>query len=94
MEADPRAAMKKAETLVIEGPHEFSDAERNTLMNSVFKTWSESNPFEAIEWAKQATISDSDRQQWIAKGLHIWKEKDPEAAEKWRKKENFTGYGH
>ena len=94
MEADPRSAMKKAETLVIEGPHEFGDAERNTLMNSVFKTWAESNPFEAIEWAKQAKISDSDRQQWIAKGLHIWKKKDPEAAEKWRKKENFTGYGH
>lgn len=94
MEADPRAAMKKAETLVIESPHEFGDAERNTLMNSVFKTWAESNSIEAIEWAKQAKISDSDRQQWIAKGLHIWKKKDPESAEKWRKKENFTGYGH
>ncbi len=94
LEADPRAAMKKAETLVIAAPHELSDTQRISLMDSIFDTWIESDPFGAVEWAKQAQVPDMRRNQWIDDGLRTWGKKDPEAAGKWRKQENFKGYGH
>jgi hypothetical protein len=90
-EADARAAMKRAETLTIAAPHELGDNERISLMDAIFDTWIESDPFSAVEWAKQAQVPDKRRNQWIDDGLRTWGKKDPEAAEKWRKQENFKG---
>ena len=63
-------------------------------MDSIFDTWIESDPFGAVEWAKQAQVPDKRRNQWIDDGLRNWSKKDPEAAEKWRKQENFKGFDH
>ncbi len=93
-EADARAAMKRAETLVLAAPHELGDPARISLMDAIFDTWIESDPFGAVEWAKQALVPDMRRNQWIDDGLRTWGKKDPEAAEKWRKQENFKGFDH
>jgi hypothetical protein len=87
-EADARAAMKRAETLAIAAPHELRDNERISLMDAIFDTWIESDPFSAVEWARQAQVPDKRRNQWIDDGLRTWGKKDPDAAEKWRKQEN------
>ncbi|MCF7674381.1 MAG: sigma-70 family RNA polymerase sigma factor [Akkermansiaceae bacterium] len=92
-EADAMAAMKKAEILVIEAPHELSDTQRISLMDAIFDTWIESDPFSAVEWAKQAQVPDKLRNQWINDGLRTWSEKDPDASEKWRKQQNLEGIG-
>jgi hypothetical protein len=91
-EPDARAAMKRAETLDIETPGELGDAERIDLMDTIFDTWIESDPFSAVEWARQAPAPDKRRDQWIADGLRAWDKKDPDAAGKWRKRENFKGF--
>jgi len=93
MEADAMAAMKKAESLVIEAPHELSDNQRMSLMDSIFDIWIESDPFSAVEWAKQAQVPDKRRNQWINDGLRTWSKKDPDASEKWRKQQNLEGIG-
>jgi RNA polymerase sigma factor (sigma-70 family) len=91
MEADAMAAMKKAEILVIEAPHELSDTQRISLMDSIFDNWIESDPFGAVEWAKQAQVPEKRRNQWIEDGLRNWSKNDPEAAGKWRKQQNLSG---
>ncbi|OYV06552.1 MAG: hypothetical protein CFE26_05665 [Verrucomicrobiales bacterium VVV1] len=90
-EAIAGAAMKRAETLTIAAPHELSDNGRISLMDAIFDTWIESDPFGAVEWAKQAQVPDKLRNQWINDGLRTWSKKDPEAAEKWSKQQNFSG---
>ncbi len=87
-EQDAVVAMKKAEILVIEAPRELSDTQRISLMDAIFDTWIESDPFSAIEWAKQAEVPAKSRDQWINDGLRTWSEKDPDAAEMWRKQQN------
>lgn len=90
-EADAKAAMKKAETLVIAAPHELGDSARISLMDAIFDAWIESDPFSAVEWAKQAQVPDKRRNQWIDDGLRTWSQKDPDAAERWRKQESIEG---
>ncbi len=92
-EADAMAAMKKAETLAIAEPHELSDNVRISLMDAIYDTWIESDPFSAVEWAKQAQVPAKSRDQWINDGLRTWSEKDPDASEKWRKQQNLEGIG-
>ncbi len=87
-EGNALAAMKKAETLVIDAPHELSYNGRISLMDAIFDTWIESDPLSAVEWAKQAQVPAKSRDQWINDGLRIWNEKDPESAELWRKQQN------
>ncbi len=89
---DPRAAMKMAETRDIEMPGEFGDFERIDLMDTIFDHWIESDPFGAVEWARQAGVPDKRRDQWIADGLRAWTEQDPDAAERWRKQSGFEGF--
>jgi hypothetical protein len=89
MDANPLAAIKKAETLNIEAPGEFGDTERTELLDTIFDRWIESDPFSAVEWAKQAAVTDMRREQWIADGLREWGKKDPAAATKWRDQERF-----
>ncbi len=93
-EADATAAMKRAETLVLATPHEFGDPARMSLMDAIFDAWIESDPFSAVEWARQAQVPETRRNQWIDDGLRNWSKKDPDAAEKWRKQENFKGFDH
>lgn len=81
---DAEAAMSRAQTLDIETPGEFGDFERTDLMDSIFDTWIESDPFAALQWAGQAPVPEKRRDQWIADGLRAWTEKDPEAAQRWR----------
>ncbi len=83
MDADPLATMKKAETLEIKTPGQFGDFERIDLMDTIFDHWIQSDPFSALEWAKQAVVPVKRRDQWIADGLRAWNEKDPAAAAKW-----------
>lgn len=85
MEADPPAAMKKAESLDIKMPGEFGESERIDLMDTIFDHWIGSDPFSAIEWARQAAVPAKRRDQWIADGLRAWNKMDPAAAAKWRK---------
>ena len=85
MDADPVAAMKKAETFEIEAPIPFGETERIDLMDTLFDHWIESDPFSALEWAKQATVPVKRRDQWIADGLRAWSKTDPAAAAKWSK---------
>ena len=92
MDADPQAAMKKAETLEIQAPEGFGDFERVDLMDTIFDHWIESDPFSALEWAKQAQVPDKRRDQWIDDGLRAWGEQDPKGAERWRERENFEGF--
>jgi hypothetical protein len=92
-EADAGAAMKWAETLTIAAPHELGDDGRISLMDAIFDTWIESDPFSAVEWAKQAQVPEMRRNQWIVDGLRIWGKKDPDAAESWRKQQNLQGIG-
>jgi hypothetical protein len=92
-EADAGAAMKRAETLTITAPHELGDDERISLLDAIVDTWIESDPFSAVEWAKQAQIPDKPRNQWIEDGLRTWGKKDPDAAERWRKQQNLQGIG-
>jgi len=92
-EENAMAAMKKAEILVIKAPHELSDTQRITLMDAIFDTWIESDPFGAVEWAKQAQVPAKSRDQWINDGLRTWNEKDPDASEKWRKLQNLEESG-
>lgn len=87
-EENAMAAMKKAETLVIETPHELSYNGRISLMDAIFDTWIESDPLSAVEWVKQAQVPAKSRDQWINDGLRTWSEKDPESAELWRKQQN------
>jgi RNA polymerase sigma factor (sigma-70 family) len=93
-EGNAGAAMKRAETLTLAAPHELSDTQRISLMDSIFDSWIESDPFGALEWAKQAEVPDKRRSQWIDDGLRSWSKKDPEATEKWRKEKNFNGSNH
>lgn len=92
-EADAKAAMKRAETLTIAAPQEFGETERVHLMDAIFDTWIESDPFSAIEWARQAKVPEKRRNQWIDDGLRAWGKKDPDAAEGWRKQQNSEGTG-
>jgi len=92
-EQDAMVTMKKAEILVIEAPHELSETQRISLMDAIFDTWIESDPFGAVEWAKQAQVPANSRDQWINDGLRTWSEKDPESAEIWRKQQNLEGMG-
>jgi hypothetical protein len=62
-EGNALAAMKKAETLVIETPHELSYNGRISLMDAIFDTWIESDPLSAVEWAKQAQVPAKSRDQ-------------------------------
>ena len=87
-EENAMAAMKQAEILVIEAPQELSDTQRMSLMDAIFDTWIESDPFSAVEWAKQAQVPAKSRDQWINDGLRTWREQDPESAEIWRKQQN------
>ncbi|MCH7227812.1 sigma-70 family RNA polymerase sigma factor [Verrucomicrobiaceae bacterium E54] len=91
-DADPIATMRLAETLEIETPDEFGESERIDLMDTIFDFWIESDPFSAVQWAKQASVPEKRRDQWIADGLRAWREQDPDAAEKWRRSENFEGF--
>ena len=83
-------AMKLAETIVIE-PGGFGDFERVDLMDTIYDNWIESDPSSALEWVKQAQVSDKRRSQWISDGLRAWHKRDPDGAEGWREKENFEG---
>ena len=90
-EADATAAMKRAETLVLAAPHELGDTARISLMDAIFDAWIESDPFSAVEWARQAQVPDKSRNQWIADGHRIWSRNDPDAAERWCKQHNLPG---
>jgi RNA polymerase sigma factor (sigma-70 family) len=90
-ETDAKAAMKRAETLVIAAPHELGDPARISLMDAIFDGWIESDPFSAVEWARQAQVPDKSRNQWIDDGFRKWSKKDPDAAERWRKQHNLQG---
>lgn len=92
-ESDARAAMKRAETLVLAPPHELSEPARLSLMDAIFDTWIESDPFSAVEWARQAQVPETRRNQWIDDGLLAWSRKDPDAAERWRKQQGAEGSG-
>ena len=81
---DGQAAIARAEILDIETPGEFGEFERTDLMDSIFDTWIESDPFSALQWAKQAPVPEKRRDQWINDGLRVWDEKDPHGARKWR----------
>lgn len=83
MEAAPQATMRKAETLEIQTPGKFGDPERIDLMDTLFDHWILSDPFSALEWAKQAKVPATRRDQWITDGLRAWDKKDPAAAAKW-----------
>ena len=85
---DGEAAMVKAMTLDIETPGEFGDSERIDLMDSIFDTWIESDPFAALQWAREASVPAKRRDQWIDDGLRTWGEKDPDAARRWREQQN------
>lgn len=87
-EVSMEAAMKKAETLEIEAPGGFDANKRSKLMDSIFDSWIESDPFSAIQWAEQASVPKQRRDQWIADGLRAWMKKDPDAAEKWNNQRN------
>lgn len=84
---DAEAAMSRAQTLDIETPGEFGDSERTDLMDSIFDTWIESDPFAALQWARDASVTEKRRDQWIADGLRTWTEKDPDAAQRWREQQ-------
>jgi hypothetical protein len=88
-DSNPNAAMRMAETLDIETKGEFGEFERIDLMDSIFDRWVQSDPFNAVEWAKQAAVPERRRDQWIADGLRAWTEQDPYAAERWRQNENL-----
>ena len=90
-EADAKGTMKKAETLVLTAPHELGDSARISLMDAIFDAWIESDPFSAVEWARQAQVPDKSRNQWIADGHRAWSKKDPDAAERWCKQHNLQG---
>jgi len=91
MDTNAAAAMNLAETIDIE-PGGLSDRERIDLMDTIYDSWVESDSFSALEWARQASVPDKRRDQWIADGLRAWSKKEPDAAERWRVKENFEGF--
>lgn len=82
-EISPESAMAKAQTLEFPNQRDFEEADRIDLMDSVFDTWIESDPFSAIQWANQAAVPKKRREQWIADGLRAWSKTDPAAAERW-----------
>lgn len=84
VDSDAAAAMERVLTIEIHTSSEFGDLKRIDLMDSVFDTWIESDPFSALEWAREAPVPDKRRDQWVRDGLQAWTEQDPEAAERWR----------
>lgn len=87
-DTDAPRAMSNAKDLDFEMMGDFSAVQRIDLMDSIFDFWIESDPDEALEWAKEADVSDKRRKQWIDDGLRAWSSKDPAAAERWRKQEH------
>ena len=86
---DGQVAMQRAETLEIETPGDFGEFQRTDLMDSVFDTWVQSDPFSAMQWATEAAVPDKRRDQWISDGLRAWDETDPHAARKWREQQGY-----
>lgn len=83
-ETDVTKAMKLAETIEVE-PDRINEVTRFHLMDVIFDQWITTDPYEALSWAQQASVPQTQRDQWINDGLRDWSKQDPDAADRWRK---------